>query len=617
MAGQKSWNGRVGGGVRHARWGGWLFALVVGVLPWGWAADAGGGSGGATGPGSGAGQGGQTVAKVPSNQRSHWTTKVNWAEEDMRALREAVRANDLAAAFHILSRDPRLLNAVPGDIGPGILQSVDYSGPTEMLELLLSFGADPNYHTKFGWQILTWIVFFYDNSSDPIGGWINTEVFEHYFEHPNYGLNDSLNGWWSAETLNPAALQLLLDHGAQYETVFAFPFNASALMFAAARKDPGLLQAFIARGADLTTEDAEGITLLHRAACSGSVVTVKELTSRGLSIHAKDRAGRTPLFYAALANDREMISYLLDAGADATLVDQQGRSVLHYLFLHTPAEIEELQTLLMAHGARYIRDRDGRTALSVFTGGVENWERLPGQRHGRFGQSTPFNPAMLYYYQYEQWLPGWLLLLLGGLGYVALSRLLRRGLLAGTAGAPAPLRSLAGRELKRGDAAVQSQILVRRHVQERLWVWLLPAGWAQAITVFVFVTDPLALAASRWWLAAPLALLFLWAVAVALLRNGWLWWVGVGIELAGLVCLAGAAVAALLMLVYWTDGVDRWQAGLFGLGMSANLLGVGVAARLWWNWRGLRKLVKRLPKVDWRGEETGMGEARVEEGGRN
>jgi ankyrin repeat protein len=81
------------------------------------------------------------------------------------------------------------------------------------------------------------------------------------------------------------------------------------------------------------SQEAKGITPLHRAAKKGFVEIAKALIDAGARVNAVAADGMTPLHYAAYSDNPEMITLLIDSKADATLKDNQGR---------TPRNIAEL-----------------------------------------------------------------------------------------------------------------------------------------------------------------------------------------------------------------------------------------------------------------------------------
>ncbi|KAM3207144.1 hypothetical protein ACQJBY_062388 [Aegilops geniculata] len=88
----------------------------------------------------------------------------------------------------------------------------------------------------------------------------------------------------------------------------------------------------MARKVDLRgAKDAKGDTVLHFAACKGSLEICKFLVEEsGLDVDSASKTGETPMVYAALAGKVQVMRYLLDHGADPAVRDDNGSTPLHY-----------------------------------------------------------------------------------------------------------------------------------------------------------------------------------------------------------------------------------------------------------------------------------------------
>lgn len=104
----------------------------------------------------------------------------------------------------------------------------------------------------------------------------------------------------------------------------------------------------------LLARDADGDTLLHRAAFRGDAHDVRDLIALGAELNAAGDLGHTPLHYAALQDHAAIAEILAEAGADLALRDEEGR---------TPAELaammgyDDLAKALRRHGRRQTRPR--------------------------------------------------------------------------------------------------------------------------------------------------------------------------------------------------------------------------------------------------------------------
>jgi ankyrin repeat protein len=88
-----------------------------------------------------------------------------------------------------------------------------------------------------------------------------------------------------------------------------------------------VLKVYAAHGLDPLAANADKTTLLHLAARSGKVDSVKWLVSRGVPIDAQEeRTLHTPLMAAAERGHTQAVNALLDAGANSALLDTWGKT---------------------------------------------------------------------------------------------------------------------------------------------------------------------------------------------------------------------------------------------------------------------------------------------------
>lgn len=80
---------------------------------------------------------------------------------------------------------------------------------------------------------------------------------------------------------------------------------------------------------DLDARDGWGRTPLHWAAAGGHTAVVEALLARGANLRAADRWGCRPIHLAAEHGHLDVVELLLDAGADPAATLKNGKSVLH------------------------------------------------------------------------------------------------------------------------------------------------------------------------------------------------------------------------------------------------------------------------------------------------
>ncbi|KAL9091478.1 MAG: hypothetical protein Q9165_004864 [Trypethelium subeluteriae] len=104
-------------------------------------------------------------------------------------------------------------------------------------------------------------------------------------------------------------------------------------------------------------------SILHSAACSGSVQTVRVvLDETGNSLlERSDRYGKTPLHDATIRGHTEAVEFLLSRKANANAIDNAGRTSLHYAAVGSFVRLVKL--LVKAGGALGVKDSEGNTPL--------------------------------------------------------------------------------------------------------------------------------------------------------------------------------------------------------------------------------------------------------------
>jgi ankyrin repeat protein len=112
------------------------------------------------------------------------------------------------------------------------------------------------------------------------------------------------------------------------------PLNAqddkshTALMYAAASRQPNVVKTLLENGADPNIHLPDGITALMLAAQHGSVETIPYLVDAGAQVDAKTVDGKTALMFAAEAGDAKTLSSIVDNKADVKLTDnERGRRI--------------------------------------------------------------------------------------------------------------------------------------------------------------------------------------------------------------------------------------------------------------------------------------------------
>jgi ankyrin repeat protein len=258
-------------------------------------------------------------------------------------LAEAVRAGDTERVSAILDRQRGLLweTTYTGDT-PLLLAARGSDG--EMVELLLSRGADPNASHYSGVTPLHVAAERGDtdvarmlldagarvnaedaNRRTPL--WVaqragSTEVVRFLKSRGATAVNYEAEAVRAAEQGNLQQLRQLLDRGVDVNA--KVPNGCTLLHFAAERGDLDMARYLLSRGADLHARAGIG-TPLHVAANEGRPEMVRFLVGRGADVNATRSEGITPLHWACDKGHLETVRALLEAGADTTMQSKWGR----------------------------------------------------------------------------------------------------------------------------------------------------------------------------------------------------------------------------------------------------------------------------------------------------
>ena len=108
------------------------------------------------------------------------------------------------------------------------------------------------------------------------------------------------------------------------------PDAQAALLLAVVNGHVAVTRMLLERGVDLSTRDAYGRTLLHRAAWNGCRAVAQLLLSKGISVDVKDDYGQTALHKAAACGEETMGWMLLLCGADRNARDDEGCTPLDW-----------------------------------------------------------------------------------------------------------------------------------------------------------------------------------------------------------------------------------------------------------------------------------------------
>lgn len=164
----------------------------------------------------------------------------------------------------------------------------------------------------------------------------------------------------------------------------------TGLMIGAWTGNIALMEAFVARGADIHRTNSLGETALMHAAWRGNAEAVEWLLARGARIN-RDGNEWSALHYAAFAGHVDAARLLLDRGADINARTPNGSSAL---MMAAYEGSDEMASLLIKRGAdRSIRNENGdgvlEWAIKFNRGNIARLVGSPGQYAAAAAQPRP------------------------------------------------------------------------------------------------------------------------------------------------------------------------------------------------------------------------------------
>lgn len=171
-----------------------------------------------------------------------------------------------------------------------------YKGNLELMEHLLTLGADPHAKNSGGTNMLLMAA---------IGGVEDLKIYD-----------------------------LILENGVDVNYRNEQEANALLLLASSNASDPASFQYFLDQGIALDSEDKEGNGLINYAARGGNLAVMKMGVTRGLDYGKINSKGENALFYASYGRKRskvqlETFQYLESLGLEADIVNWEGKTPLH------------------------------------------------------------------------------------------------------------------------------------------------------------------------------------------------------------------------------------------------------------------------------------------------
>jgi ankyrin repeat protein len=167
--------------------------------------------------------------------------------------------------------------------------------PIEVMRLLLEHGADPNLKSEHGLAPIIFTAPLHPDSAD----WVACLLKYGADINGNYGGTTPLLSATQIGSIvgSVDSVKILLDLGADVNLAPAGPRNPdrnSALIVAAARGEPSIVQALLDAGAQVDSQNNNGDTAILFAAAEGHTSIVQLLLSSGADWTIKNLDGYTP-----------------------------------------------------------------------------------------------------------------------------------------------------------------------------------------------------------------------------------------------------------------------------------------------------------------------------------
>ncbi|XP_070092820.1 kinase D-interacting substrate of 220 kDa isoform X17 [Equus przewalskii] len=191
-----------------------------------------------------------------------------------------------------------------------------------------------------------------------------TEVVELLLSH---GANPSVTGLqysvypiiWAAGRGHADIVHLLLQNGAKVNC--SDKYGTTPLVWAARKGHLECVKHLLAMGADVDQEGANSMTALIVAVKGGYTQSVKEILKRNPNVNLTDKDGNTALMIASKEGHTEIVQDLLDAGTYVNIPDRSGDTVL--IGAVRGGHVEIVRALLQKYADIDIRGQDNKTAL--------------------------------------------------------------------------------------------------------------------------------------------------------------------------------------------------------------------------------------------------------------
>ena len=239
----------------------------------------------------------------------------------LRELCCAISNNDTDTALLMVESNKEIIDGRFWG-GQTPLHCAAYAGNCEVVEKLISHGADIKSKTYFGTSVI--------HCAASEGNIRIIKMLLDLGEDIN-AVDDNLNtplheavGYGCGKTI-----RLLIEKGADIE---ARDYKGyTPLHRAVYSRDLGAMQVLLDAKANIKTISINGSTLLHGGTLKSNAVEINAILIKlGLDVNARNAKGETPLLRHTDDQCVNNVIGLINAGADVNLADNEGTTPLHY-----------------------------------------------------------------------------------------------------------------------------------------------------------------------------------------------------------------------------------------------------------------------------------------------
>ena len=249
------------------------------------------------------------------------------------------------------------------------LLSACEEGNTDLINMLLSAGADPNIATTNGNSFLHSATYYNDDDSDDDDD--DDDDGDDDDDDDDDGDDDDV---WYEVFHGMTDLDESVDVNATDQR------NQTALLVACIKRKTGIINILLNAGADPNIATTNGNTCLHYAACYGdssddddvSQEVLQAIIDHGADVNAINQRNQTALLVACKQGNTGIINILLNAGADPNIATTNGNSCLHSVVWYGDDDSDdddvrhEVFQVIIDHGADVnATNQQNETALLI------------------------------------------------------------------------------------------------------------------------------------------------------------------------------------------------------------------------------------------------------------